>query len=172
MKEVAALKIDGCMHLLPKIEGCSCNRRIRSNKGPALYDMMIRMTKFAFIIILLWVIYAPPLNNQQLTNIVTTPYSANSDFPILKKVQKPDWTVDFWRKTSTQNSNVASGTQNALRYSKLDHKKIQNLEILLTTRTMQRIRRYTQNDYSTLPSREKVRIFIPQNRDRFDSWGG
>ena len=33
VKEVAALKIDGCMHPLTKIEGCSCTR---SNKGPAL----------------------------------------------------------------------------------------------------------------------------------------
>ena len=34
VKEVAALKIDGCMDPLPKIEGCSCTRRTHSNKGP------------------------------------------------------------------------------------------------------------------------------------------
>ena len=26
------LKIDGCMHPLPKIDGCSCTRRTRSNE--------------------------------------------------------------------------------------------------------------------------------------------
>ena len=34
MKEVSALKIDRCMRLLPKIEGCSCTCRTRSNKVP------------------------------------------------------------------------------------------------------------------------------------------
>ena len=34
--EVAALKIDGCMHPFPKIEGCSCTHRICSNKDPVL----------------------------------------------------------------------------------------------------------------------------------------
>ena len=34
MKELAALKIDGCMHPLPQIGGCSCTRRTRSNTDP------------------------------------------------------------------------------------------------------------------------------------------
>ena len=32
VREVAALKNDGCIHPLPKTEGCSCTRRTRSNK--------------------------------------------------------------------------------------------------------------------------------------------
>ena len=36
VKEVSGLKIDGCMHQLPKIDGCSCTRRTRSNEGPAI----------------------------------------------------------------------------------------------------------------------------------------
>ena len=31
VKEVSGLKNDGCMHPLPKIDGCSCTR---SNEGP------------------------------------------------------------------------------------------------------------------------------------------
>ena len=30
----SGLKIDGCMHPLPKIDGCSCTRRTRTHKGP------------------------------------------------------------------------------------------------------------------------------------------
>ena len=32
----SGLKIDGCMHPLPQIDGCSCTLRTRTNKGPAL----------------------------------------------------------------------------------------------------------------------------------------
>ena len=35
VKEVSGLKIDECMHPLPKIDGCSCTRRTRTIKGPA-----------------------------------------------------------------------------------------------------------------------------------------
>ena len=31
---VSGLKMDGCMHPLPQIDGCSCTRRTRTNKGP------------------------------------------------------------------------------------------------------------------------------------------
>ena len=34
LKEVTGLKIDGCMHPLPKINGCSYTHRTRSNKVP------------------------------------------------------------------------------------------------------------------------------------------
>ena len=30
---VSGLKIDGCMHLLPQIDGCSCTLRTRTNQG-------------------------------------------------------------------------------------------------------------------------------------------
>ena len=33
---VSGLKIDGCMHPLPQIDGCSCTCRTRTNKGPGL----------------------------------------------------------------------------------------------------------------------------------------
>ena len=33
---VSGLKIDGCMHPLPQIDGCSCTRRTRTNKAPGL----------------------------------------------------------------------------------------------------------------------------------------
>ena len=32
----SGLKIDGCMYLLPHIDGCSCTRGIRNNKGPII----------------------------------------------------------------------------------------------------------------------------------------
>ena len=34
LMEVSGLKIDGCMHPLPKIDGCSCTRRTRTNQVP------------------------------------------------------------------------------------------------------------------------------------------
>ena len=41
---VSGLKIDGCMHPLPKIDGCSCTRRTRTNKGPdPLYDKIVHL---------------------------------------------------------------------------------------------------------------------------------
>ena len=38
------LKIDGCMHPLPKIDGCSCTRRTRSNQSP---DMRVVEINFS-----------------------------------------------------------------------------------------------------------------------------
>ena len=34
LKKVSGLKIDGCMHPLPKIDGCSCTGRTRTNEDP------------------------------------------------------------------------------------------------------------------------------------------
>ena len=34
VKEVSGLKIDGCMHPLPKIDRCSCTSHTCSNKDP------------------------------------------------------------------------------------------------------------------------------------------
>ena len=36
VKEVSGLKIDGCMHQLPKIDGCSCTYHICCNQVPCL----------------------------------------------------------------------------------------------------------------------------------------
>ena len=33
---VSGLKIDGCMHPLPQIDGCSCTLRTRTNQGPVI----------------------------------------------------------------------------------------------------------------------------------------
>ena len=33
---VSGLKIDGCMHPLPQIDGCSCTLRTCTNQGPAM----------------------------------------------------------------------------------------------------------------------------------------
>ena len=38
-EEVLGLKIDGCMHPLPRIDGCSCTRRTRTNQGPVLVQI-------------------------------------------------------------------------------------------------------------------------------------
>ena len=38
MKEVSGLKIDGCMHRLAKINGCSCTGRTCSNQDPVLLN--------------------------------------------------------------------------------------------------------------------------------------
>ena len=57
LKEVSGLKIDGCSHLLPKIDGCSCNRQTSSNQGPEIlfqsqqlvyktYDFLLESFKF------------------------------------------------------------------------------------------------------------------------------
>ena len=35
-KEITGLKIDGCMHLLVKINGCSCTHRTKTNQAPIL----------------------------------------------------------------------------------------------------------------------------------------
>ena len=37
LNEVLGLKIDGCMHPLPQIDGCSCTLRTRTNQGPVQY---------------------------------------------------------------------------------------------------------------------------------------
>ena len=139
--------------------------------------MLIRMIKFGLIIICLCSIYTPPLINQQDTSIEIKSSSKTLDSPFLQKDQKTDLKVNYWRKTWTQkleNSNLASRFQNALKHSSFDSRlnKIQNIEIFLSTRTRQRIRRYTQNDHSTMPSRRNINIFIPNNGDRFDTWGG
>ena len=41
LNEVSGLKIDGCMHPLPQIDGCSCTRRTRTNKGPASFKFIM-----------------------------------------------------------------------------------------------------------------------------------
>ena len=54
VKEVPALKIDGCMHPLPNIEGCSSTRRICPNKGTVyrICFVCVQSEKYAFLVTL------------------------------------------------------------------------------------------------------------------------
>ena len=134
---------------------------------------IIRMIKFGLILTGLCSIYALPLNNHQDTNIVTKSNFANLDFPILQKDKKSDWKVDI--QVEFENPNLERGSQVPLKYSRFDTRlrQVQNFEIFSSTRMRKRIRRNQRRHHSTtIPPQTNIHIFIPNNRDRFDAWGG
>ena len=133
----------------------------------------MRMIKFGFIIFCLLSFFVPLLNNQQVTNIATKSNSANYDFSILQKDKKSDWKVDI--QVEFENPNLERGSQVPLKYSRFDTRlrQVQNFEIFSSTRMRKRIRRNQRRHHSTtIPPQTNIHIFIPNNRDRFDAWGG
>ena len=91
----------------------------------------------------------------------------------MQKDKRSDWKVDI--QVEVENQNLGSGSQNPLKYSRFDTKlrKVQNFEIFSSTRMSKRIRRNHRRHHSTtMPPQTNIRIFIPNNGDRFDAWGG